>query len=307
MNKKFAAFFAEQGMTIDGNHAYGIVKGYETNALLVNMNYTAPLRLHFSFYATDEQKRNIEDDLRAATVKHCQFRFTPYGLVFDLTDMTLSRLCKRLPELYDTFLRILSENGALSAEYCPVCGKSFAANKQTCHIDGFTIHIDAECVQNINAVIEAENKDFREAPNNYLRGFAGALIGGIAGALVAILLYWVGFYSSVAAVVSVIVGTFLYKRFHGKPNKMMLVIVSATTVICMVLSVFLIYYVASGIAARDNGLTISTMEAFKIVMADADVFRSFVIDLVMVLLFSAIGIGVQIYYAARSIKRKKTI
>lgn len=309
MNKKYSAFFAEQGMTVNGNRAYGIVRGYEMNAALVGVytNNGSPLQLHISFYATDEQKRKMEAALRNAAIKFCKFGFTAYGLAIGLNDMTLGRLLKRMPQLLDTFFGILTENGALTSEYCPVCGNPFGESKKQCTIDGYTIYIDAECVDNINAVIEAENKDFNEAPNHYLRGFLGALIGGLAGAAVAVVLYAVGFISSIAAVVSVVFGTFLYKKFHGKPNKMMLVIVAATTVVCMALSVFLIYLTASGIAAQQEGLNISAMEAFKIVMADSEVSRAFYADLAMVLLFSAIGIGIQIAYTARAIKRQGTI
>lgn len=306
MNKKFTAFFTERGMTVTKNSAYGIVKGYEVNAVIFNMN-ALPLQMHFSFYANDGQKRNMETALRECAIKYCQFTFTLYGLAISLNDLTANKLLKRLPELTEKIIGIIENNGGLSSEYCPVCGNTFGENKKACTIDGATICIDAECVERINAVIEAENKDFADAPNNYLRGFLGALIGGLAGAAVAALLYYVGFYSSVAAVVSAWLGVFLYKKFHGKPNKMMIVIVTATTVVCMALSVFLIYLAASGIAASQLGLSLSAWDAFRIAMYDEEVSHAFYTDLAMVLLFSAIGVGLQIFWMAQSIKRKKTI
>lgn len=349
MNKKFAEFFMSQGMTVNGNSAYGIVRGYETNAAFVQMNSSAPLQLHISFYSTDEQKRYIEGGLRSAQLKYVQYRFTPYGLAIGLTDLTFNTLAKKLPVLFDTFYGIIAQCGGTTSEHCPVCGELYdnpppqinnptvqdgtatapdttaqdasavtqdtvtdnppppAAGKKQCFIDGYTMHLHPACVANINAVIEAENKDFANAPNNYLRGFLGALIGGVVGAVIAIVLNLVGFISSIAAVVSVVLGCFLYQKFHGKPNKMMLVIVSITTVVCMVLSVFAIYVVVAGVAAIQEGVNISAMEAFTICMQAPEFARMFYLDLALILVFSAIGIGVQIAAAAKSIKRKGTI
>lgn len=302
MNKKLAEFYSGYGMTVNGQKAYGIIEGYEVNSFVSGV-----LNFHFSFYANDEQKRNMENDLRNATIKFCQFRFTPYGLSFIFNDMTFGGFIKRGNSLMQTITGIISSNGGLGSEYCPVCGNPLTDNKRSCDIDGFTISLDEGCVSNINAVIDAENKDFAAAPNNYLRGFLGALIGGLAGAAVAVILYVIGFYSSISAVVSVVLGTMLYRKFKGKPNAMMLVIVALTTVIFMALSVFLIYFAAAAISAAQAGSEMSAMEAFIYVMGDKEIATMFYTDLGMVLLFSAIGIGLQIFAMAKSVKRRQNI
>ena len=123
MNKKYTAFFTGYNMTVNGNFAYGIVNGYETNATAVMLDNVAPLRMHVSFYATDEQKRNIEAAIRNLALKYFIMQFTPYGLALGFNDITINRLLKRLPSVLDSIYAILSENGALKSEYCPVCGK----------------------------------------------------------------------------------------------------------------------------------------------------------------------------------------
>ena len=311
MNKKLAAFYADRGLTVSGNRAYGILGGYEVNAEVVGVgfNYSSnmPFRLNFSFYATDEQRRNMETEIRSAGLVRCKCMFTQYGLSAEMSDFTIGKFVDRLPGIIDTLTGIISQNGGLAAEYCPVCGNAFADNKKECSVDGRRICLDADCVEKLNAVIDAENKEFDRAPNNYLRGFLGALIGGVAGAAVAVLLYFAGFYSSLSAIVSLVVGTFLYRKLGGKPNKIMIVIVAATTVVCMVLSVFLIYLIAAGVAAHNEGLSISAMEAFKIVMQDSEVSRQFGIDMAMILLFSVIGIVLQVVGMSQMVKRKKAI
>lgn len=330
MNKKLAAFYAEQGLSTTGNRAYGIVRGYEVNVALLNGFETGaaaygvgglagaamgatqgggamPCQVHFSFYATDEQKQAILAIVQSQNMKFCRAQATQYGMSVGVSYFFNGQLAGRLAQIFGVCLDAIAQNGGLTSEYCPVCGNPIGENKQACTIDRFTICIDAECVERINAAIEADNKAFDAAPNNYLRGFFGALIGSLAGAVVAIILYAAGFISAIASIVSVLLGSFLYKAFKGKPNKMMLVIVSLTTVVCMVLSIFLIYLAAAGIAATNEGLAISAFEAFRIVMQDATVARAFYADLAMVLLFSAIGIVVHIVYAAQAIKRKKSI
>ncbi len=308
MNKKFTAFFNGLGMTVNKNSAYGVVNGYETNARLNNFDNVAPLLVHITCYTTDEAKRNIANALRAAAIKFCNFQFSPYGLTVGLNDMTGGRLLKRLNGVLDLLYSTIAANGGLGVGYCPVCGKALEAEQAIlCQVDGFTISLDEECKTNLNALIDAENKDFKEAPNNYLRGFLGAVVGALAGVVVAILLNVAGFVSSLSAIVSAVLGAFLYEKFGGKPNKMMIVIVSLTTFVFMAATVPAIYIVTSGIAASEYGVNISMFEAFALLMQDSEFASWFYSDLALILLFSALGVGWIIFYLSRKIKRRQNI
>lgn len=308
MNKGIAEFFAANGMTVNGNDAYGIVRGYETNGILHVMENVSPFKLHISFYATDEQKRAMENAFRNAAIKYFRFSFTPYGLLIGLNDITVKRLVNRLPSLFDLIYGIISENGGLGWGYCPVCGDSMENAEDKKHIiDGLVITLDDACVSNINAVIDAENQDFSEAPNNYIPGFCGAVLGGIVGGLLAVVLYYLGFVSALSAVVAVLLGAFLYQKFQGKPNKIMVVIVSFTSLVCMVASILIIYIVAAGAAAAEAGVAMTALEAFSYLMEDAEFAGYFFRDLAMVVIFSAIGIGVEIFNLAKKVQRKQSI
>lgn len=308
MNKKIVNFFSTYGMKESGKTMYGKIKGYEVNAMLVQFDNVAPLRIHISLYATDEQKRAIESGIRNLAIKFFRMQFSQYGLMLGFNGMTLGSLLKRLPATLEQIFGILSENGALTAEFCPVCGKPLEeGNYKNCNVEGLTITIDNDCVNTINTVIKAENEDFNNAPNNYLKGFLGAVIGALAGVAVAVLLYVVGFVSSISAIISIMLGTFLYQKFHGKPNKMMIVIVSLTTLVFLAATVPAVYIVASGIVAHSEGYALTAIEAFKLCMEDAEFARMFYADLAMVVLFTAIGIGVQIFVLAKKIKRAKNI
>ena len=308
MNKKFVAFFTGYGMTVNKNSAYGNIEGYETNVGIQMLDNVSPVKMHVSFYATDEQKRTIEAGIRNLALKFFRMSFSPYGLFLGFNDITVNKLLKRLPAILNTIFCILKESGAMNSEYCPVCGNRIdEANSKKCNIDGFTIQIDNDCVEKINSAITAENQDFNNAPNNYLQGFCGAFLGGLAGVVVSIILNLIGFVAAISAVVSVLAGSYLYQKFHGKPNKMMIVIVSVTTLVLMAASIPVIYITAAGIAAHSEGLSYTAIEAFQICMLDDEFVRYFYTDLALVLVFSAIGVGLEIFTLAKQIKRKKNI
>ena len=63
MNKKLAAFFSGNGMSVEKNRAYGIIQGYEVNAELCNMEIYFPLKIHISFHADESVKNKIAWDI----------------------------------------------------------------------------------------------------------------------------------------------------------------------------------------------------------------------------------------------------
>ena len=308
MNKKFAQFFTDLGMTVEKNNAYGIVKGYETNASISIFDNVSPYKMHISFYATDDGKRNIETALNGLALKSFNFQFTQYGITLGFNAITVNKLLATMSETLDKVYAVLAENGATGSNCCPICGKPLDPSySRKCNINGFTVTIENDCVNSLNEAINAENQQFDNAPNNYLKGFAGALIGGLAGAALTVILYLVGYVSSICAIVAVVLGAFLYEKFQGKPNKMMIVIVTATTLVCMVASIFGKYIVAAGAAAKEVGLHANGFQAFEICMEDSAFRSAFFTDLALVLVYSAIGIGVEIYMLMKKIQRKKTI
>lgn len=303
MNGKIKKELERLGLNGNGNHFYGALYGYETNVSVSNL-----VLVNVSLYKTPEQQNAIQHDLLQIKTNFLNWQWNNYGITISVSGWTYGTIVKNLESQLKSICEILTKNGALGVGYCPVCGKELDfENTKKCMIDGNTISIDNDCIQKINEVISQENAEFDAAPNNYLRGFLGALIGGVTGAVIAIILNLVGFVSAISAFVAFFVGILLYKKFGGKPNKMMLVIVTVTTFVCMILSVLSIYIVASGIAARQNGLDISAIDAFKIVMEDEKGSRMFWADMALTILFTVIGCVFEIVSQARKIKRQKNI
>ncbi len=309
MNKKLEAYFSEKGFSVNGNEAYGFVRDYETSVYFNTMDSSSPLKFHIAFYATDTQKNKIAEELKLAKIKFLKFDFTKFGIVIGLTAMTWGKLVENLPEIESKIYGTLAASGALGKNYCACCGKEIdAKNSKKCKIDGFDVTISNECVDKENSAIQQANEDFKNAPNNYLKGFLGALIGGVVGAALSVVLYLLGFVSALSSIIAVLLGAFLYAKFGGKENKMMLVIVAATTIVCLVISHFATYIAAAGIAAAEEGLTMNAFEAFSFVMErSAEVSRAFYLDLVLIIVFALIGVACEIYYISKKIKRKTSI
>ena len=118
------------------------------------------------------------------------------------------------------------------------------------------------------------------------------------------MLYLVGFVASISSVVAVVVGARLYCKFGGKKNKMMLVIVTATSIVCVMASVLIIYVVAAGMAAAEAGVDLSAFGAFTYLLANEEEFaRSFYANLLMMGLFAILGVVFEVVAMRKMIQR----
>ncbi len=308
MNKKFKQYFEQNGFELSSRgvtaRAYGYMRGYEVNAVLT----LESLKLHISFHATDEQREAIIVALDSAKLIMTAYELTDYGVCATMNDnLTVGRLMKRLPDMLNVIFDIIEQNGARGRGVCPICGRE-TDELRPFDVDGVSISMDSDCALNINYLIEAENEVFTQAPGNYGRGFLGALLGSLAGAAVAAILFYIGYVSSFSALLAIVLGVALYTRFGGKRDKLMVLIVAATSIVCMLGTVFGYYVISSGIAAVEAGVELTAMEAFLYLMQESPEFASgFRSDLLMMLLFSLLGVVLEVVALARGVKRRSQI
>lgn len=307
MNKKVISLLQQYGLTVTGNTAYGIMQGYETS-----LRYPSPMEqsayyIHVNFYATDEKKQEIAAELGRTGIK---LTATPsaYGLTICFPAAFAGTLVKNLPVLFDRLIALLKQNELPGADTCPYDGKPLIeAEKKRCSINGFYVTLNNDCVSSINRQIEEENRAFANAPNNYMQGICGALLGGIVGAACTIALYYIGFVSSLSAIIAVLLGAFLYRKFGGKPNVMMIVIVSVVSLILIGAAFFVSYLIAAGTAAAEAGLHMSALDALLIWLDDSEFASAFYSDFAMLFVFTIVGIVIVVISLVRQIKRPKNI
>ena len=307
MNKKVISLLQQYGLTVTGNTAYGIMQGYETSLRSPSPMEQSAYYIHVNFYATDEKKQEIAAELGRTGIK---LTATPsaYGLTICFPAAFAGTLVKNLPVLFDRLIALLKQNELPGADTCPYDGKPLIeAEKKRCSINGFYVTLNNDCVSSINRQIEEENRAFANAPNNYMQGICGALLGGIVGAACTIALYYIGFVSSLSAIIAVLLGAFLYRKFGGKPNAMMIVIVSVVSLILIGAAFFVSYLIAAGTAAAEVGLHMSALDALLLCLDDREFAGAFYSDLAMLFVFTIVGIALVIASLIRQIKRPKNI
>ncbi len=303
MNKKIKEYFENKGMKIQNEMGYGIINGYETNLVVRVLDNQAPVLLHISTFIPNEKKEAILNTIKNMHVKMLMVDFTAYGLLIGLNDITIGKLIKRLDDILNSIYAILTDFGALTKEHCPVCGDVLPEDAAIHNVDGLQITLDEKCVEGINAAIEQANDEFEKAPNNRSRGFLGALIGALGGAVIYYILYLIGFISAISVVVGIFLGAKLYQKFGGKPDKIMIVIVTLVSFVVLLLTVFIIYVMASKGLVADYGFTSTGFKAFKDMMTVKEFKSSFISDLAMTVVFTIAGGILEAVDMARAIKR----
>lgn len=307
MNKKLAAALQQHGMTVTGNSAYGTVHGYEMSLRAPSPMEQSAYFLHVSFYASEEKKQEAANEI-ARFGNKLRVENSAYGLTITLPQpvFTLNPLIEAIGVLFEKLPALFKQKEIPGADVCPYDGNPMTENSKRCVMNGFFVTLNNDCIGSINKAIEEENRLFANAPNNYLQGICGALVGGVVGAALVIALYFMEYVASISAIIAVMLGAFLYRKFGGKPNAVMIVIVSVISLIFILIG----YYAAVIIDiisefSLDFG---SAVELLNLNLAENPEFsKLFYTNLALLLVFTALGIGVMIFSLVRQIKRPKNI
>ena len=307
MNKKLAAALQQHGMTVTGNSAYGTVQGYEMSLRAPSPMEQSAYFLHVSFYASEEKKQETANEI-ARFGNKLRVENSAYGLTITLPQpvFTLNPLIEAIGVLFEKLPALFKQKEIPGADVCPYDGNPMTENSKRCVMNGFFVTLNNDCIGSINKAIEEENRLFANAPNNYLQGICGALVGGVVGAALVIALYFMEYVASISAIIAVMLGAFLYRKFGGKPNAVMIVIVSVISLIFILIG----YYAAVIIDiisefSLDFG---SAVELLNLNLAENPEFsKLFYTNLALLLVFTALGIGVMIFSLVRQIKRPKNI
>ena len=307
MNKKLAAALQQHGMTVTGNSAYGTVQGYEMSLRAPSPMEQSAYFLHVSFYASEEKKQEAANEI-ARFGNKLRVENSAYGLTITLPQpvFTLNPLIEAIGVLFEKLPALFKQKEIPGADVCPYDGNPMTENSRRCVMNGFFVTLNNDCIGSINKAIEEEKRLFANAPNNYLQGICGALVGGVVGAALVIALYFMEYVASISAIIAVMLGAFLYRKFGGKPNAVMIVIVSVISLIFILIG----YYAAVIIDiisefSLDFG---SAVELLNLNLAENPEFsKLFYTNLALLLVFTALGIGVMIFSPVRQIKRPKNI
>ncbi len=308
MNKKLKEYFEQLGFSIEGNNAHGEIDGYEVSANVAMLDNVSPVKMHVNLYATEVTKLKIVNEIQALKFKYFFVAADLYGISLGFNDpLTVGKLLNRMPDMLDSIFKIFRNNDAKGVGHCPICGNELSNETKKYRLDWALISMDSECVKGINNIIEESNKDFNEQPNNYIHGAIGAIIGSIVGVISYIVLFFMGFISALSSFISILLGEFLCKKFKGKPNAVMIVIVSVVSIVSMILTAVGLYIFAAQMLAYEYYFSSTGIQAFKDMMTVPEFKSEFVSNLVMTIVFTLLGVVFEIIKMTKSIKRQGKI
>lgn len=292
----------------DRNSGYGAINGYEVN---VGVGYVGPTFL-LSTYLPMEKKKEVAARIYALTASKMRASACEQGILFNLASAgTIFTYAKRFNELLPFVLQALEEYQAPKNNICPMTGEELnEENSRLVNLPNSTykVRMSNGGIATFNNNIEKSNEDFKNAPNNYGKGFLGILIGAVAGTVLTVIFGILGYITFFAPAVSILFGTFLYKKFGGKRNYMMIVMSFVTTLVFIISAFFIVYMITATAICVEAGVNKAGFEAFKTCMElSTDFERMFYVDMGLNALFILGAEGFATYGLIKSIKRPKNV
>lgn len=304
MNKYIVKALSDYKFDFEKNYGYGIINDYEVNI------YNNPLDVgpifYISTYLSEDKKNEFVSKLnqkKLTFVSGCAFE---YGVAVKIGAYTSMGFEKKLRKVLPIVLDILSELGALKDNVCPQTGIEFGDDARVVDISQYKIKVklSPDGIKSINENIDKSNENYNNQPNNYFRGFCGLLIGGVVGAVVAFIFDLLGVISTVSPAIAIILGVYLYKKFGGKPNVVMILMSVFVTIVCIFLPSFIGYISLANELCSEGEIILSGFKAFSYCLSTNSEFsRMFKVELLYNIVFTLIAVVMCAVPLFKSLKR----
>ncbi len=309
MNKHIMNALKEYDFSYTKRYGYGHINGYEVN-VFNNPLATGPV-FFFSTFLSQMKKNEFVIKMSSHKLSLVQIQPFDFGVAILIGAMTAKSFEKKFASVLSKILEALELVEAPKSEICPQSG--ILIDELNCEffvLQGteVKIRITKEAVATLKSIVNQINQDFENAPNNYLKGFGGIAIGAFAGAIAMIFFAQLGFITSLAPLISIFLGVYLYKRFGGKPNVNM-IIMSLIATVLVIMGTFVVMYASfASRDAIDSGLGLTGFKALSYyINNDAEFKRMFISDLVLNIIFIVIAEIFSIFSLVKMVKRPKNI
>lgn len=280
MNKYLKAFVEEFNLETRENVQYGTINNYQ-GYVFIDV-YGAPAYQGGIFaHIGGDNKAKVNEFLTSKKKELKLFRFEVFenAVLFAITGFTYKGVIENYRKVFAEVTQFFTQIGVLDAEYCPICGDKME-EKVLSSINDVPVYLDAKCAEEKNAIMEKRDEEFKNAPNNYLKGTLGAILGGLIGSVVWIaVVFFTKYISGLIALLIAVLASVGYDLLKGKPTKMKLVIVISTTIIISVVSMLMCYV----ILASKNNTTLSNLLSFQ------ENKGAFISDMIFAAFFGGLG------------------
>lgn len=309
MNKFIVNALSKYNFTYGKNSGYGFINDYEVNVL---NDITAPgPTFVFSTFLSQDKKNDFVLKMNAKKIPLVQTTSFEFGVIVIIGAWFAKSFEKKFAEVIPVIVDLLETLEAPKKDTCPQSGEIIdEENSKTPVLPGtdLKIRLSNSAIQTINSSIDKSNEDFENAPNNYLKGFGGILIGALAGVSLTVIFSLIGFITALAPLVSIFLGVFLYKKFGGKQNYTMIIMSLVTTLLIILGALILMYITVATKAVAEAGMTYRGFEALIYCINNVPEFKSsFILDISLNGLFILLAEGFSIYRLITMIRRPQNL
>lgn len=286
----------------NNNTLYGYCGNYEVT-IWSTINSSEGIVVFLNFFADEVKKQeiirefiNFEGKAFAGGMANIT------GVRLNLNGMTAGGAAKKLVLKLRHVITMLHDQGIPGKGVCPVCGEELVESEKI-QVNDCYVTVDPKCANDFRSASQIQNKEFEEAPGNYLKGFFGSLIGAVVGAVVwFVLYYFVGIVSAWLGLLTVMLSDFLYVKFEGKKDKFRVLISAVTVLVMFELVCFMIYGLVGSALAYEAG---SNLSGIQYVLQDAELKGGFIYDMLMNLVYTGIGVAIQASIINKKNKQEK--
>ncbi len=288
MDKNVKNFAEANGLKFAKNVAYGSLRGYA--ATVSEGQGFVQIILSTSFPDANDQ-RAVEETLRQTNLSKeygvMSLNFFPKNIRITLT-YTLKKHITRVEAFLNFFIPLLDEHHATGVNICPECGGEITAGCWKL-INGIAYHLHTECGSRVNRDINNADQAKKDSDTgNYVTGFIGAFLGAALGGIVWGLVLLIGY---VASVVGLLVGFLAEKGYtllKGKRGVGKVIILILAIIFGVVFGTFFSDAITLLMKPRVGFGDLS--ELFTLLFHNDDYVRSTIANIVLGLIFAALGV-----------------
>ena len=326
MNKNLVQFLQQNRFNFDKSCFCGNLKGFQVSGVCVGNAITVTFYVNLNETDIPQVNAWLDTSKRAYALN----RITVDTMSISATITAFSTVKKAISFIVDGTNYLATFK---APDCCPICGKPLSqhaaedvAATDTMNTPPFTndrgeakligigsnrLYMHDKCFDDFSAAVANHEAMLASAPNNYLRGTLGALIGCVGGAIIWVLLYFVGYIAVVAAILTSLAASFLWDKFGGKNDGVKILVVWLGTVLIIALAMFLTYIAvgqaAINIAISEYGssITDNPLEAIKIACESDDSLRTgIIVDTAVSFIFIVVG---NIYTTTQILQTQKLL
>lgn len=309
--KKYAN---ESGMKVAKGVAYGIFRGYAVTMSEGNGYKQVVITTKFTQAGADDA---LLAELNATNIQRTyrvqQLNIAPDGI--QIVFMDNPGTMKKIREFMDWFMPLLGKYGATAWNVCTECGAEATVGRWLL-IDGVAHYMHDSCAQKVKTEItETEQEQRQQDTGSYAAGAVGAFLGSLVGAVAWAVVLCLGY---VASLVGLLIGWLADKGYNlteGKQGKGKVVVLALSVIFGVVVGTIggygaTLWMEINALLAEEAlpALTFAEfLECFVIFVKDDGGFGYMVGDIVVGLLFAALGVFAMLKKTSKDVSGTKFV